>query len=439
MNLERSLAALKRPLTSRPARWILAALIVLLVAFLWYNMVRRALSGHSSQFEEFVSFSRDLVYDGVNIYREYPPEKTVTKYPPFFGVLFAPLVPLPGWLAASLWFWLSLGFAVAATWLGVRTVNETPGRELGRSYYVIPFVLTAGIIGSNLETAQVNTLVLLLTAAALYSFRWGRDLRAGLLLGAVTALKLTPGLFIVYFLYKRAYRVVLGAGAGIVICWLLVLPPLFGFADFPAIMAGWWADLRGFISEGALAEGVIGFRHTNQSLSAAFHRFFTHVPADGGRGPDYYVNFVSLSLPTAEWIVKVMAVAIVVFLAWICRTPPGDRSRLALSFEYSLVWIATLFISPISWINHYVHLLFPYVVAVYYLKTRVRDDTWRLLWWSVAASFVLVASSASRLPQAWSLPFFGAVVLAAGLAVALRAERGQSELAAGAAASGGIA
>jgi hypothetical protein len=412
---------LVRALTSTAAKRIYAALLVLLVAFLWYDMVRRAVTPGGSQFRSFARFSEDLVYRHVNVYREYSVLETVTKYPPFFSLLFAPLVPLPLWLGASIWFWLSLALAVGAAYTSVLTIQESGERPRDRALYVIPFVLAAGIVGSNLETAQVNHVTLFLLVLALYAFRRGRDVGAGALIGVATALKLTPGLFILYFLYKRAFKVVAGAALALIVCWLVIPPFLFGFDNFQPIMSSWWGILGRFLTEGTIAEGVVGFRHTNQSLSAAFHRFFTHVPADGGKGPDYYINIASLGLTLADRLVKAMVLAILIFLAWICRTPLGERGRLALAFEYSLIWIATLFISPISWINHYVFLLFPYTVAVYYVRTRpasLRDR--RILLYSLATAFVLVSSSASRLMQAWSLPVLGATVLAAAMAVTLR-------------------
>jgi hypothetical protein len=148
------------------------------------------------------------------------------------------------------------------------------------------------------------------------------------------------------------------------------------------------------------------------------------VPADGGRGSDYFVNIVSLSISFVDYVFKAAVVAILACLVWVCRTPLGDRDRLPLSFEYSLIFIATLFISPISWIDHYVFLLLPYIAGVYFVRTRpaiLRER--RLMFYALAASFVLVSSSASRLMQAWSLPVFGAMIIAVAIAVALRGEQ----------------
>ncbi|UCC71974.1 MAG: DUF2029 domain-containing protein [Gemmatimonadota bacterium] len=418
--------ALGSPLAKR----VLLALLVVLVAFLWWNMVRRAVQGHGSQFDDWIEFSRDLVYERVDVYREYSWQRTsIGKYPPFFSLLFAPLVPLPTRLAASLWFWLNLVLAAGATYLSVRTVDETDGVEGKRlSMFWIPLVLAAGIIGSNLETAQVNIVILFFLCLALYLFKRSADLSAGLALGLITALKLTPGLFIVYFAYKRAYRVVLGAVLGLLVCWLLVPPLVLGIDHFTAVMSGWYGRLNPFLVEGTLAEGVAGFRHTNQSLSAAFHRYFTATPAGGGR-TDFYINLLSLGYVAADRVVKLLSLVIVVALAWICRTPLGDRHRLMLSFEYALVMIAALFISPISWINHYVVLLFPYTAAVYYVRTRPASRPGRrLILYSLVASFLLVSSSASRLLQAFSLPFLGASILAAAMVIVVVRE-GRSEAA----------
>ncbi len=385
-------------------------------------MVRRAVNGHGSQYDDFIRFSRDLVYAKLNVYREYPADYTITKYPPFFGLLFAPLVPLPTIIGASLWFWLSLGLAVGAAYLCAVTVGGPENARRDKVLIVLPLVLTAGIIGSNLETAQVNTVTLVVVCLALYAVRKRADLAAGGLLGLATALKLTPGLFVLYFLYKRAYRVVLGAGLAVIVCWFLIPPLVFGPANFVEIMVGWYDIVSGFIAEGTLAEGLQGFRDTNQSLAAAFHRYFTEVPARWDRGGvgSFYVNLFSMSLGTADRLIKAMVLAILIFLAAVCRTPLGHRDRPVLALEYSLIWIATLFVSPISWINHYVFLLFPYAAAVYYVRTNQGDaGTRRLLLYTGLVSFVLVSSSAWRLMQAFSLPVLGAIVLAAGLSVAL--------------------
>ncbi len=411
-----------RVLSSRTAKRIYAGLLALLIIFLWVNMVRRALDGGGSHYQLFTGFSRDLIFDQINVYLEYPEDHTITKYPPFFGLIYAPLVPLPVAIGAAFKFLFDLALALGAAYLSVLTVAEGPQGRRNRFWlFVITFVLTSGIIGSNLETGQVNIFIVFFLCLSLFTFRVGRDVLAGLLLGFITAIKITPGLFVLYFAYKREYRMVAGALIGLVICWVLIPPLVFGLDGSIALTQGWLHDFMPFITEGTLAEGIGGFRHTNQSLSAAFHRFFTETPA-GVHRTDFYVNVTALGYVAAGRIVKVISLAIIVGLVWLSRTPMADRRSLGLAFEYSLVMIATLFISPISWIDHYVILLVPNAAAVYFISTRPSSRARKIVLYSVIASFILVSSSASHLMQAFSLPFFGALVLALGLAVALRAE-----------------
>ena len=413
-----------RALRSPTAKRLYVGAAVLVIVVLWANMVRRALSPVGSRFDDFIELSRDLVYNRVNIYEDYDFAQTsVGKYPPFFGLLFAPLVPLPTAIAASFWFLLNLALAAGATYLGVRTVAEPSTDTAERpSLFLIPLLLAAGLIGSNLETAQVNILIMFLVFTSLFTFRRGADITAGLVLGLVTALKLTPALFIAYFAYKLRLRVILGAIIALVICWVVVPFVVFGQEHFVAVMRGWYGILFAYVDQGLLAEGVSGFRHTNQSLSAVLHRFFTETPVGAGRD-DLYLNVASLSYDAAAMIVRILSVVILLSLAWLCRTPTADRSHIGLSFEYALVMIAALFISPVTWINHYVILLFPYALGVYYLATRSGPSRARtVMLYSMIISFVLVSSSVSRLMQAVSLPFLGALILFFGLAFVGRGE-----------------
>lgn len=394
-----------RALRSPVARRIYIGLVVLLVVFLWANMVRRAMRGHGSQFGDFIQFSRDLVYDRIDVYLEYDFGRgSAGKYPPYFGFLFAPLVPLPTAIAASFWFVLNLGLAAAAAYLSVLTVAE-PSREgrLRPSTFVIPLVLAAVIIGTNLETAQVNIVMLFFLCLALFAIKRGAGITAGVLLALITAFKMTPGLFIVYFAYKRGFKVVLGALIGLLAFWLAVPFAVFGQDHFVAIMRGWSGAVYTYFDQGLSAEGVAGFGRANQSLSAVLHRFLARAPAGA-----------------ADRIAGGISVAIVLLLAWLCRAPARDRSSIRLSLEYSLLIIAALVIAPISRVDEYVVLLFPYVVGVYYLATRPRSSLeWKVVLYSLTLSSVLVSSSALRLMQALSLPFFGALALFMGIAFVL--------------------
>ena len=402
----------------------MAIFLALIIIGLWVNMVLRANRGHGSQYDDFTGFSQDLIFDRINIYKEYAFESTsIGKYPPFFGLVYAPVAPFPVAVGASIWFWFSLVLAVYASKSVAHGVSKLSGEsgKVNPLLWAIPLALGSIQTITNLETAQVNILIFSLVAFAIARFADKKDAHAGLLLGMATAIKLTPGLFVVYFAYKGAWRVVIWAAIGGALCWFAVLPVVMGFTYYYDVMQSWVMVVGNFVSDGAIAEGISGFRDTNQSLSAAFHRFFTETPAGGGI-ENFYINIISIPHETASIIVKSLNVMILIALAIICRTPLGDRKDYRLPLELSLVMIATLFLSPISWINHYVVMILPFGAAVYYIRSREYHDPGRKMMLQaliIAAALIMVSP---RIAQAFSLPFFGAALLtfALGKAVMLK-------------------
>lgn len=424
---------LRRVASTDAARRLGWGLLALLLVFLWLNMVRRVVDGPSgTQYDDFVGFSRDLLFHRSNVYSTYL-DTTIVKYPPFFAFLLAPLVPLPDWLGATVWFWASLAMAVATTWMAVQIADDgTAARPLRRSFYVWPFVAVAGIVGSNLETAQVNLAVWFLVVSGLWLWSERRDAAGGAVVGVATALKLTPALFLGWFLWKRQWRAAAGAVVGLAVCWFVVQPIAFGPDFFRTVFGDWVASLVPYLRGGETAETVsadaaAGFRFTNQSLGAALGRYLSDVPT-GLDGTGRTVNVLSLDLATVGVLATALKVALLVLLAWLCRTSVRSRNRIGHAFEIGLVAIATLFLSPISWINHYVALLPAFAAAVYWLKTRPPDrPERRLLLGTSIVSAALLATGIARLPQALSLPFLGAVVLFAGVAVSLARERAERQ------------
>ena len=389
--------------------------LTLLVLTLWITTVYRATRGHGSQFDDFTEFSEDLLFNKVNVYEVYVFNTTsIGKYPPFFAMVYALLVPLHLLLGASAWFWINLlliyfsAVAIArATWLFSGKTEESMPVNL----WVAPVLLISTNVITNIETSQVNIFILSLVAFALYYFAKNKDAMAGVLLGIAVAIKITPALFVAYFAYKRSWKIVFWSGATVVACWGIVMLLVLGYSRYPEIMRSWLAILTGYVEGGTIKEGLTGFRHTNQSLDAFFFRTFTKVSADGGFG-NFYINLVSLPLTTAGWIVKGLKLAIVAGMVYLFRQRIVSRQDARIPFELGLVAMAMLFISPISWINHYVIMLLPMTVAVNYLRVNTLAGFTS----SPIKKAVLACSLSLLLPQiifqAFSIPFLGALALA---------------------------
>lgn len=404
------------------ARKTVAIILTLIILGLWVNMVLRASRGHGSQYNDFTEFSRDLVFRQINIYDAYSFEVTsIGKYPPFFAAVFAPLVPMPLVIGATLWFWINFALIIVSSRVLIRFIWRFSGEKLPARIvhlWTVPLVLTSVVVITNLETSQVNIFIFALVLFALDYFSRHKDYAAGLLLGVATAIKLTPGLFIAYFAYKRSWKVVAWAVAGIIICWGVILPFLLGFDRYLTIMQSWLGILSTFITEGTHAEGGFsGFRDTNQSLSAAVRRYLTATPAN-----DYgfYVNLFSIPFGVANTLINILKLAMIVFMGWVFRKPVRDRTDPKLPYELALVAIATLFISPVSWINHYIVMILPFAAIFYYIRAgiaagRIPENIYRMLLISV---FLL--SMIHPFFLAFSLPFFGAIVISVALLKAHR-------------------
>lgn len=400
--------------TKGPFRTTAITIGILVILIVGTSTVYRASRHHGSQYDDFYNFSKDLLYQKLNIYQEYSFERTtIAKYPPFFGVLFAPLVPLPYLLGAAVWFLVGITMLFLTSNAIARMgwkLFKGKGTAPPAAWWIVPLVMTTVVIMSNLATSQINIFIFSLVILGLDYFLRRRDHLAGLLIGIATAIKLTPGLFVLYFAYKGNWKTVLWAAIGGLACWGLILPMVMGPDFYLEVMTSWIGMLQSYMAEGTSVDGLAGYKHTNQSLEAAFFRYFTHTQANGGFD-NFYVNLVSIPHDTADLLVKIIKVLLLVMLALLCRTPMSDRKDPRLMFEFSLVIIATLYISPISWINHYIVMILPFATAFYYLAATVYTNEFRgrlLMALSVA---VLLTYLTHPIFLAFSLAFFGSLVL----------------------------
>jgi alpha-1,2-mannosyltransferase len=247
-------------------------------------------------------------------------------YPPIAAVLMAPLAIGPYlmwqlvWTAALVWAQQSV----------LRRCGVPRGWKLG--LVGVAVVLAVEPVRTTLGYGQVNTLLMAFVVADLLPDVEGqqRRLPQGLLTGLATVIKLTPGLFIVFFFLIGRKRAALTA--------------VISFAAFTAVGAiflfsetlRFWTGLSGGDTRTAspLYAG-------NQSLLGVVYRL-----GDSSR------TTTVLGL-TIAGIVAMLGV--LVAAQW-WRT--GEKV-----FAVALVGLCTNLASPLSWTHHYVWIL-PMAVAV---------------------------------------------------------------------------
>jgi alpha-1,2-mannosyltransferase len=366
--------------------------------------------------------------DGEDIYKtcNYP-------NPPIMALLLRPLADLPPLVGALVWYYLKVGMALSAFAICFRLAEE-PGHPFPAWSKALTVVLSLRPIMSDLTHGNVNLLILFLVVIGLAAFRRGRDLTAGVILALAMACKVTPALFIPYFVWKRSWRVLAGTTLGLAL-FLFVIPGcVLGWHE-NATLLGSWVDqmIRPF-----LFGGIVTSEHPNQSLPGLVHRLLTESPSfsvyvNDVYTPTEYHNVLSLGPRAAGWVVKLGMAIFSAAVVWSCRTPTRPRARTLLAAEYSLVVLGMLLFSERTWKHHAVTLVLPFAVICYELARPGIGGRLRVGLISVLAAvqIALAATSTGLLPDRWGKrgQVYGAytwafVVLAVAMVAILRTREG---------------
>jgi alpha-1,2-mannosyltransferase len=251
-------------------------------------------------------------------------------YPPIAAVLFVPFT----WLshaAASIALTL-----VTVTVLAVVMSVTLRSLEVPRTWFVtgllLPVALMVEPVRETLAFGQVNVLLmgLVVLDCLVRRPRWPR----GLLVGIAAAVKLTPAVFVLFFLLRGDRRSALTAGAA--------------FAGTTAVgfVLNWPGSVRYWTETVFDTDriGAVGAR-SNQSVKALLARLGT----DGG------------------WWVALAVLVLVLGVLAVRRALADGRPTLALGY----VALAALPISPVSWSHHWVWAV-PVVLSLGVLAWRTR-------------------------------------------------------------------
>ncbi|MFS8097123.1 glycosyltransferase 87 family protein [Lentzea alba] len=242
-------------------------------------------------------------------------------YPPFAAMLFSGLSPLPLPLVAVLFTAAGIALFTAACHLAARG-STVPWAGFG----LAALCLVLEPLRAGLNLGQINMILIGLVAADCLLPRtpWPR----GMLVGLAAAIKLTPAIFVLFFLARKRWRPALTAvgtfaGAGAV-----------GWALAPSQSKQFWFHAM------FDPERVGGLAYTaNQSLRGLLFR---------------------LGAPESVWMVLCLIV-----LAMTVFALPRLRDDLTAVLA---VAAAGLLISPVSWSHHWAWIALALVV----LRGRVR-------------------------------------------------------------------
>ena len=285
-------------------------------------------------------------------------------YPPFSALLLRPFALLPlGVTIATFTILTAVGVVVTTRWLVQPTIER---HDLPRVFTVAVAILLVFTVESIRETitfGQINMLlVVLILADLLFAVPQGRRW-AGVGVGLATALKLFPGIFIVYLLVTRRWRAAVAASA------TAALATLLAAAVAPADSWRFWTH------ELWATDRVGRTDYTgNQSLFGLLSRIT--APDKPSRLP---------------WLLLV--VAVIAYGLW--RAARAARAGDALA-GLTLTGLVGGLISPITW-THHLYWFIPAVVVLVDAALDADRDTAagarrrrRLLAIAIGTAFVII-------------------------------------------------
>jgi alpha-1,2-mannosyltransferase len=373
-----------------PRGWILAAMALFLMALTVQYLVKISdpRRGNRSAIQRWQPQLLGLE-QGEDISKEYQ-----YPNPPVMSVLLLPLAKLPSGTMAVTWYLAKCLMALAVMAWCLRLVD--PGNRL-------PWWIQAGIvllalrpIVGDLQHGNVNLFIFFIVMGGLVCVANGRSACGGVLLALAACCKVTPLLFLPYFVWKRDWRFVTGWVAGVLLfLWPGVMPSVvLGFEENQRNLISWYREMvHPFV-----VEGKVTSEHSNQSLPGVVFRLLTESPSfveypGGIFTPAEYHNILDLPPRVAKLITQAAMAAFGLLILWTCA-PAANRdagvraeSWPRLAAEWSLVLIGMLLLSERTWKHHAVTLALPWAVIV---SRSWLTDSILARRWCVALSAVAV-------------------------------------------------
>ena len=274
--------------------------------------------------------------------------------PPLVLMTLVPLTKLGYAGAGVVWAMLKIIAFAGAMWLLIR--------ELGRGGFAVPVgvLVMTGLFGlrpiwEDMQHGNLNIFMMAWLALAWTSYMRGNDFWAGLFVALAIVTKVTPALLLIYFLYKRAWRVCGGAVVGLILVFVVVPGLFLGFGRNSELLRSWF-DMM--VAPYAL-QGYTALVQDNQALYAVFMRVLSNaglMSIQEMSGEQAMIAGIEAMARPATLIGSLMrpaiSLTIVGSLAWLCRTRSVSRRDPRLLLEFGAVLLAMLLLSERTWKHH---------------------------------------------------------------------------------------
>jgi len=395
-----------------------ATTVTLLQAFVTF-VIGPLTNPSALQFEDFNDYygAGEAVSRGISPYASFdsgPGNMTFSgfDYPPLVGWLLQPLGHLPKHIAATAFLWVALACTIAGALIIAHAVLPAtwPRTQLA---LIATFVYSPATY--NFWHGQMNPLVFLILAIALWAYINDREALCGIALGLGAGLKIAPVVLVLLLLRRRWWRGTVTMG-------------VVGFA---------WVVL-GVI---ALGFGVLHQYITTVIPALSRENGWLYNQSWGGlvnRAANHSILFFDAASLPIQVVTLVLAAGSLALAAWAVHAAPRTRAERA--GEFGTAVAAMILCATVAWYPHLTHLLIPFAAAAALAAERSRNIRTALpVALGVAVVTVAVVApvliAASPFPtivsihagrwwyaylQLWSLPALGTAGLMVALAIATR-------------------
>lgn len=301
--------------------------------------------------------------------------------PPFQTLLFAPLGIMNYKNAFIFYSWLSIVCGLIAIIMITNEINTMKNDITTALLSFMIILLYYFPTWANIVYGQFSLILLLLITSAWIAARNDRNAVCGIILGLAMSLKLFVGLFLLFLLARRRWRLLF---------WFISTFLLF------SLLPLWIMGIEVYKNYFAVLSEITWYA---ASWNASFLGFFTRI--FGGSENVPLVNLPKLAVA----LTRMCSLIFALWLVWLAWPRPRESSRDHFDLGFSLTITGMLLISPLGWMYYFPVLIIPATVAWRLsgrLDCRMRRRAMIILAWLLSTvPHFLIPSEDVNTPQIW--------------------------------------
>ena len=388
----------------RRNRWITISIAAGII-FMFIQAVLRTVVYKMSDFNLFLDPAVEARFFGDDPFRNW-----LNSYNAFFYVVMSLLTPFARWFSIVIWTLISLLsyiYSIAIIRSLMIRVDNKPRLEA----FVAPLLLLV-LIFDNIQLGQTNMVMMFAMLVAVFYLEKGDNLKSGLALGFAIAYKVTPLIFVGYFIVKRKFAAAIYALVFSLVM-MIIIPMLFYSPERSMEFFTSWTEMviAPFFSGADVKTLNVGYYPTNQSLEAFLNRHFTNFGIENYGGWHQWLDPAFLTTGQVKTMGNIIKLLTLVTLSVITYFNRRKNSEVLLA-EASLFMMAILIVSPSSWVNHFILITPAYVYLVNeVLKLRSNHKAGTGLIYALAIATVLIIGGSISLLQSYSVFFLALIII----------------------------